>query len=158
MVGSDDKICPNSTAKFLICVGKLDLRHSLFQSVQSLNLVIPKFIHNSSVVARECQVSSGCIIYPGVTICSNVALGLSVLVNANVSIGHETKIGDFCNINPGVNIAGGCVVGGNVFFGIGSSVIENVHICDGVVIGAGAVVINDIVEHGTYLGVPAKKV
>ena len=34
---------------------------------------------------------------------------------------------------------------------------NNVDICSNCMIGAGAVVIKDITESGTYIGVPAKK-
>lgn len=48
-------------------------------------------------------------------------------------------------------------MGNNVFCGVGSTIIDKISICDDVVIGAGAVVIEDIVEPGTYVGIPAKE-
>ena len=42
--------------------------------------------------------------------------------------------------------------------GIGATVINCVEICEDAYIGAGAVVIDDIKENGTYVGVPAKKI
>jgi acetyltransferase-like isoleucine patch superfamily enzyme len=44
----------------------------------------------------------------------------------------------------------------SVWIGAGATVINNVNICGGCTIGAGAVVIKDIDEPGTYVGVPAK--
>lgn len=35
---------------------------------------------------------------------------------------------------------------------------NNVRICEDVTVGAGAVVVGDITESGTYVGVPARKV
>jgi serine acetyltransferase len=49
------------------------------------------------------------------------------------------------------------VTGDRVFVGIGASIVNNVSICDDVIIGAGGVVIKDIDEKGTYVGVPARK-
>ena len=43
-----------------------------------------------------------------------------------------------------------------VFCGAGCVVIDKINICDHVVIGAGAVVTEDITYPGTYVGIPAK--
>ena len=45
-----------------------------------------------------------------------------------------------------------------MFCGAGSTVIDHISICDNVMIGAGAVVVKDIMESGTYVGIPARKV
>jgi acetyltransferase-like isoleucine patch superfamily enzyme len=49
-------------------------------------------------------------------------------------------------------------VGDKSWVGIGATVINDIDICGGCVIGAGAVVIRNITEGGTYVGVPAKKI
>jgi len=46
-------------------------------------------------------------------------------------------------------------IGNNVSIGSNATILP-VSICDGVVIGAGSVVVNDISEKGVYLGNPAK--
>jgi acetyltransferase-like isoleucine patch superfamily enzyme len=48
------------------------------------------------------------------------------------------------------------VVGNNVWFGIGAIVLPGVHIGDGVVVGAGAVVTKTIPNNAIVVGVPAK--
>ena len=52
----------------------------------------------------------------------------------------------------------GCKVGISSWIGIGSSIIQGVEIGEGTSIGAGSVVIKDITEPGTYVGVPIKKI
>jgi acetyltransferase-like isoleucine patch superfamily enzyme len=47
------------------------------------------------------------------------------------------------------------VIGNNVSIGSNATLLP-VSICDGVVIGAGAVVTKDITEKGVYVGNPAK--
>jgi len=49
-------------------------------------------------------------------------------------------------------------VGKSSWLGIGSVVSNNVNICSGCNVGAGAVVVKDITEPGTYVGVPARRV
>jgi acetyltransferase-like isoleucine patch superfamily enzyme len=48
-------------------------------------------------------------------------------------------------------------VGEGSWIGAGVSVNNNIKICSGCMIGAGAVVVKDIIEPGTYIGIPARK-
>ena len=57
----------------------------------------------------------------------------------------------------GAKLAGTVHVGKATWIGIGASVSNNLSICENCMIGAGAVVVKDITESGTYIGVPAKK-
>jgi acetyltransferase-like isoleucine patch superfamily enzyme len=51
---------------------------------------------------------------------------------------------------------GSTYIGNGVSIGSNATILP-VKICDNVVIGAGAVVTKDIVESGTYIGSPARK-
>ena len=81
-----------------------------------------------------------------------------VKIGAHCSVGHDVIIGEDTVVTAGVKIAGCCEIGSNCYFGIGSVVISDVQVCDNVLIGAGAVVVNDIVEPGKYVGVPARRI
>jgi acetyltransferase-like isoleucine patch superfamily enzyme len=48
-------------------------------------------------------------------------------------------------------------IGEGTWIGAGSTISNNVTICPGCVIGAGAVVVKDIDIPGTYIGVPARR-
>jgi len=65
---------------------------------------------------------------------------------------------DFVHVSPGSHLAGKVSVGKSSWLGIGSVVSNNVNICSGCNVGAGAVVVKDITEPGTYVGVPARRV
>lgn len=49
-------------------------------------------------------------------------------------------------------------MGNDVWLGANATVVQGVSVCAHVTIGAGAVVTRDIVEPGTYAGVPAVKI
>ena len=121
----------------------------------------------------------------GCTIGDNVFIGPFVEIQKNVVIGARTKIQSHAFICELVSLGEDCFVGHGVMFindlfdkggpacgdkslwvkttvgshvSIGSnSTILPINICDGVVIGAGAVVTRDIDEPGVYAGNPAKK-
>ena len=58
----------------------------------------------------------------------------------------------------GVQICGRVRIGNLCFIGAGSIVLNNISICDGVVVGAGSVVVKDICDPGVYVGNTAMKI
>lgn len=121
----------------------------------------------------------------GCTLGDDVFVGPFVEIQKHVSIGARTRVQSHSFICEFVTIGSDCFVGHGVMFindtfasggpargdkskwrstdigdavSIGSNAtIMPVSICDGVVIGAGAVVTRDIAEPGIYAGNPARK-
>ena len=99
-----------------------------------------------------CTIGSNCFIGPFVEI-QEGAIGCFIghgvmFVNDKFSKGGPAR-GDR-------SLYGSTTIGNNVSIGSNATILP-VKICDGVVIGAGAVVTKDILEQGTYIGNPAQK-
>lgn len=80
-------------------------------------------------------------------------------------VNPETKIGSYCCIMNGVTLGGPAVtIGDYVSFGAGAQIISNsrgknkLSIGNNVIVGAGAVVVNDIPNNSIAVGVPARVV
>jgi acyl-[acyl carrier protein]--UDP-N-acetylglucosamine O-acyltransferase len=84
-------------------------------------------------------------------------IGFGTKIGSSVNIGHNCNVGANCIFTSNVCLAGSVIVGENVYFGVGSSVRNKLKIIEGAVIGQGAVVVKDIIEKGTYFGMPAKR-
>lgn len=90
--------------------------------------------------------------------------GLSLAHRGTVIINSKSHVGNNCRIQTGVTLGTtngdveAPILGNNVFLGEGCKIIGNVTIADDVCIGANAVVVKDILEPGTWGGVPAKKI
>lgn len=102
-------------------------------------------------------VGYGSVVCASCILTCDIRLGMFSQLNLATTIGHDTTTGDFFTTAPGVHISGKVSAGERVYFGTNSSVIEDINICNDVVIGAGACVAKDIIESGVYVGVPAKK-
>lgn len=97
-----------------------------------------------------------------------------VAISLNTTIGDDLQIGHFNGIviGPGAIIGNGCkiyqqvtigqqeekypVIGNNVTIYTGAKIIGGIHIGDNVTIGANAVVVKDVPNHCTAVGVPAR--
>jgi len=71
-------------------------------------------------------------------------------------VDHECEIGAFVHLAPGVALAGRVRVGEGAFLGIGARVIPGRGIGAWAVVGAGAVVLDDVPDGVTVAGVPAR--
>jgi sugar O-acyltransferase (sialic acid O-acetyltransferase NeuD family) len=115
-------------------------------------------IHPTVVMSQWVEVGVGSVICAGSVLTCQITIGEHCHINLNTTVGHDCSFGDFCTVAPGANISGDCDFGTRVDVGTQASFRQHVRICDDAVIGMGSVVVKDIVEAGTYVGVPAKKV
>jgi sugar O-acyltransferase (sialic acid O-acetyltransferase NeuD family) len=144
-----------------IAIGLPVVREKVYQKFSKPTVSWPSLVHPSVVYdVRDDRVrlGEGTIIFPRSTLTTNIRIGKHVHVNVGCSISHDALIGNFCTISPGVHLAGNVRLAERVFIGIGAVLLENVNVCADVIIGAGAVVLGDIVEPGTYVGIPAKQI
>jgi acetyltransferase-like isoleucine patch superfamily enzyme len=94
----------------------------------------------------------------GANICAHVTIEDSAIVNTGAIIDHESHIQKASHIFPGVRIAGHVVVRPYAFVGIGATIIQGISICEAAIVGAGAVVLEDVPPYATVVGVPAKRI
>ena len=112
----------------------------------------------STPVSIDYTVKLGCnvMIYPGCIIDKEVIIEDGVTINLGSIVSHNSTVGICSFLAPRVTVAGFSTIGACSFLGIGSTVIDNINICDYVHTGAGAVITEDIMKAGLYLGLPAK--
>jgi sugar O-acyltransferase (sialic acid O-acetyltransferase NeuD family) len=118
----------------------------------------PVIIHPKSWVAKNVSLGEGCIIYPGVAINVNSEIGRFVMINMNCAIGHDVYIADYSFIAPNVGIGGNTRIAESCNIGLGTSIIQHINIGGKAVVGAGAVVVEDVQAGNTVVGVPARPV
>ncbi len=105
---------------------------------------------------------TGIEIHPGATI----GKGLFIDHGSGVVIGETAIVGDYCTIYQGVTLGGTGkdtgkrhpTLGNNVMVGSGAKLLGNFTVGDNAKIASGAVVLTDIPENSTAVGVPAKVV
>ena len=84
-------------------------------------------------------------------------IGKHCIINTGAIVEHDNQLDDYVHVSVGAKLAGTVSVGKSTWIGIGVSVKNNLSICSNCMIGAGAVVVKDIVNAGTYVGVPVRK-
>lgn len=113
--------------------------------------------HPRASISGHAQVAAGCFIAAQAVVGPGARLGTGVIVNHGAVVDHDVAVGDFSHIAPLAALGGGARIGQRVLVGSGTNVLAGVRVGDDIVIGAGAVVVNNLTEPGVYAGVPARR-
>lgn len=142
--------------EIFIAVGNARIRKMLMERYS--DRVMPVLIHPNAVVAEDVRIGSGSVIMAGAVINPGAMIGVGCIINTCSSLDHDCVVGDYVHVAVGAHLCGTVNVGESTWIGAGATVSNNVNICGNCMIGAGAVVVKDIMEEGTYVGVPARLV
>ena len=145
-------------ADFFVAIGNNETRELILEKLMDAGSKVVSLIHPSAVIGTDVEVGIGTALMAGVVINSSCRIGKGCIINTCSCLDHDNTVEDYVHISPGVNMAGAVKVGKGSWIGIGSVVSNNVNICSGTRVGAGAAVVKDITEPGTYVGVPVRKV
>lgn len=148
-----DVLAFKDKALFIVGIGDNATRKHL---MESLDLSWYTATHPSAVIAPDVGIGVGTAIMANVVINTGSTIGRGVILNTSATIDHDNVIADYVHISPGAHLGGAVSVGTQTWIGIGSTISNNIVICDKCIIGAGSLVIRDINEKGRYMGHPIK--
>lgn len=136
--------------------------HAILAYRVSHKLYLTEHYFSARAVSQIARFFTGIEIHPGATIGKR----LFIDHGAAVVIGETTEIGDDCMIYQGVTLGGTGkdvgkrhpTLGNNVMVGAGAKVLGPMRIGDNTKVAAGAVVLTEIPDNSTAVGIPAKVV
>ena len=138
--------------------------YSGFKAVRSYRRANWFYRHNHKLSARwisqRSRHKTGIEIHPGATI----GKGLFIDHGMGVVIGETTEIGDNCTLYQNVTLGGTGkehgkrhpTLGDNVLVGAGAKVLGPFRVGDNARVAAGAVVLEEVPDNATAVGVPAR--
>ncbi len=141
-----------------VSIGNTAIRKQLLKVCWQQNRTIPTLVHPSAVIGLDVQIGEGSVVMAGSIINPSSRIGKGCIINTGATIDHDNIIQDYTHVSVGSHLCGTVSVGASTWVGAGSCVSNNLSICSNCMIGAGAVVVKNIVEPGTYIGVPARKI
>lgn len=141
-----------------VAIGNNKIRSKIQEQLKTAGACIPVLMHPNATVGEQVRIGNGTVLMAGVVINCGTRIGNGCIINTGATVDHDCVIEDYCHISPGTHIAGTVNIGMETWLGIGVCVSNNVYITSECKIGAGAAVVKDINEAGTYVGVPARRV
>jgi sugar O-acyltransferase (sialic acid O-acetyltransferase NeuD family) len=140
----------------LCAVGSPEIRKQLVERARLIGLSFVNAISPLAHISPSAQIGEGVMMFPYSVAGANSFVGDHAIVNVAATISHDTKIGRYGTLNPGVHLAGNVTVSEGCQLGLSASVVHGVSIGSWTTIGAGAVVLRDLPERVTAVGVPAR--
>lgn len=139
-------------------IGNNQIRKKIQDMLILNNVQLPILVHPTAIIATQVKIGQGTVIMAGTVINSCTEIGVGTIINTGVTIDHDNIIEEYVHISPGAHLAGNVRVGKESWLGIGSLISNNITLVENCNIGAGAVVIKNIDQKGTYIGVPVRRI
>ena len=144
---------------YAVCaIASARIRKNIIDKFRGSKIIFTSLIDPSVLTSERVEIGSGAIICAGTILTVNIKIGNYAIVDVNSTRGQDSEIEDFVTLYPSVNISGNCIVGECSELGTGMQIIQGKKISRDCIIGAGAVVVKDITESGTFVGCPARKI
>lgn len=139
-----------------VAIGSNKIRAKKQKEFKKRGFTITSLISPNATLSEYIEIGDGVLVVDNACINIGTVLADGVIINTGANIDHDNHIGAFSHISPGVNLAGEVVIGELCWVGIGSSVIHQKNIANNVIVGAGAIIINDVPANVTVVGCPAR--
>jgi sugar O-acyltransferase (sialic acid O-acetyltransferase NeuD family) len=123
------------------------------EGVEFATLIDPKV-----EMSERINIGKGSIICAGSILTVDINIGMHVIIDLDCTVGHDAVLESFVTLYPSVNISGNTLLKERVEMGTGSQIIQTIKIGEGTIVGAGSVVIKDLPENCTAVGIPAKPI
>ena len=157
-LGDDDWLLQyEKPAAVCISVQEPGLRKKLAELYhKNIHLTFPVISMGKTEIADSVKVGEGTIFCEHVKVTNDGKIGAFGFFNIGAQIHHEAEIEDYVSMAPNSTLAGNVTIKEGAYLGMGSIVIQGKTVGREAVIGAGAVVTEDIPQKVIAAGVPAK--
>jgi sugar O-acyltransferase (sialic acid O-acetyltransferase NeuD family) len=133
------------------------LRTRLYQAAKDKGYKPASYISPHAFVWRNCKIGEHCFIFENNVVQPFVTIGDNVVLWSGNHIGHHSTIGSNCFISSHVVVSGFCRLGEACFMGVNSTVSNNTNIGNNCIVGAAALVLSDVEDNQTVVGIWKKK-
>ena len=140
----------------IVGIGSNSTRLRLYQNLVNHNVPLITLLHPTAVISKYSNICAGSVVMAGAVVNSFAQIGQACIINTSATVDHDCQLADGVHISPGVNLAGACTLGLCSWLGIGSTVKQLINIGSNVTVGAGSVVVKDIPDNQSVIGIPAK--
>lgn len=109
-------------------------------------------------INRNTKIGKGCFIDRNVSISCDISIGDFTFLFGPTVIGHDAQIGKYCHLGAFSFMGGFSRLEDNVTLHPGAQILPHKTVKQGATVGAGSVVIRNVKEETSVMGVPAKKI
>jgi sugar O-acyltransferase (sialic acid O-acetyltransferase NeuD family) len=113
-------------------------------------------IHPTAIILSDAKIEEGVWINAGAIVGYKAEIKSGCIINTGSKIDHHNILEECCQLDPGVVTAGNVVLRRCCHIHTGATLINRVEVGEASIVGAGAVVLENLPKNCTAVGVPAK--
>ena len=140
----------------ILAMGDNKSRRAAFEKLTQIGFEFPNLISQKATLDPTVKMGRANVICAHAHVGPLVVFGDNNLLNTRCTIEHEGQLGSHSHLAPHSVLLGRVHVGDALFLGAAAVVRQSLKIASHVTIGAGGVVVEDVIHSGVYIGVPAK--
>ncbi len=140
-----------------IAIGDNKARGDLFRVTQNMGLNNITIVSPTAIISPAAKIGKGCFIGHRAIINNGAIINDAAIINTGAIIEHDNRIGYAAHVAPGTITAGRVRIDKYSFMGIGSTILPDISIGFGVMVGAGSVVVKNVPPNMTMIGYAAKE-
>ncbi|KFF05892.1 PglD-related sugar-binding protein [Flavobacterium reichenbachii] len=143
---------------FCCALGSVKWKKHYIELIESKNGTFINLIHPTVIIHSNVKLGNGLIAFMYSNISNDCTIGNYVTIQGFVAIGHDSKIGKWSHLNAYSFTGGFAVLEEEVTLNTRSTILPNITVRKGAVVGAASLVIKNVKENTTVFGVPARKI
>jgi len=151
-----DKIKELGITKVLVTTDDMQKRHLQIEQAKSASLKLLNAIHPTVTIMEDARIGENVIVHAHAFIGYRTEIGNGAIINTGAQLDHHNVIRECATIDPGVVFAGNVTVGRFTRVHTAATVINRICIGENCIIGAGSVIIKDVQNDVTVVGVPGR--
>ena len=157
ILGAEIEDIPNyEKYSYFVSIGDVEYRKLWFDRIRERGLSIINIIDSSAIISSSAKMGIRNFVGKMAVINADAEIGNNNVINTKALIEHECKVGDHNHLSTNSVINGNVIVGNSVFLGSSSVCNGQLKIGSNAIIGSGSVIIKNIPEKVTVVGVPAR--
>jgi sugar O-acyltransferase (sialic acid O-acetyltransferase NeuD family) len=133
------------------------LRTRLYLEAKRKGYSPGSYISPKAFIWRNCEIGEHCFIFENNVIQPFAKIGDNVVLWSGNHIGHHSIVRNHCFISSHVVISGFVDVGERCFIGVNTTVANNIKIGNDCLIGAAALILGDVEDNQSVVGIWKKK-
>lgn len=146
----------NQFSGVMVGIGDNSIRQIKHNLLVKNGASMATIVHPQSYISGAAVLGAGSVVFAQAVVNVNVCIGAGVIINTGSTVDHDCLLSDFVHVSPGANLGGDVQVGQRSWLGIGCAVRQGISIGNDVVVGAGSVVVSQVQDNLTVVGVPAR--
>jgi len=159
VVGGDENLGDLRTQGYeraFVAIGDNATRCRMAELLQRTGFRLTSAISPAATVSPSATLGLGVAVMAGVVVNADADIRDLAIVNTGATVDHDCVVGSGAHVAPQCALAGNVTVGRMSFLGVGTKVVPGRRIGECVTTGAGAVVISDLPDGVTAVGVPTR--